>query len=110
MPLCYPLIRKSGKYSIPKMRFLICLLLLLVSALDAQETAPGAKLYLNVAHNGEIGVLAFSPDGKILASGGMNDSAIKFWNYKTGKLLRVLEGHRSGITGLAFSPDGAMLV
>ena len=85
---------------------------LFVAQLSAQEAAPpiAFKVHLNLAHNGEIGALVFSPDGKILATGGMNDSHVKLWDYKSGTLLRVLEGHRVGITDLAFSPDSSLLV
>jgi WD40 repeat protein len=52
--------------------------------------------------------IAFSPDGKVLASGGY-DNRIRLWNPDTGKELRVLEGHKSFVNCIAFSADGKWL-
>jgi WD40 repeat protein len=52
--------------------------------------------------------LAFSPDGKILASGG-GDNRIRLWDPDTGKELRALEGHQGYVNGIAFSADGKWL-
>jgi WD40 repeat protein len=59
---------------------------------------------------GEVLAVAFSGDGKVLASGG-NDRLIRIWDVATGKLLRVLErGHTDSIRCLVFAPDGKRLV
>jgi WD40 repeat protein len=52
--------------------------------------------------------LAFSPDGKMLASGGV-DNRIRFWDPDTGKELRTLEGHKNQVNCIAFSGDGKWL-
>ena len=59
-------------------------------------------------HNAEVDSVAFSPDGKTLASGG-KDTPIKLWDAETGKLLRTLTGHTGRVESLAFSPDGKTL-
>lgn len=57
--------------------------------------------------------VAFSPDGKTLASGGfagVADRPVRLWNLSTGKQLRRLTPHRESVTFVAFSPDGKNLV
>ncbi len=56
-----------------------------------------------------IQALAFSPDGKIFAS-GHRDSILRLWKAETGRKFATVRDHkRGGIDGLAFSPDGKML-
>jgi len=59
------------------------------------------------APNTHYNDLAFSPDGKVLAS--CSDRIIQFWNISDGKLLYELEGHTSQVKKIIFSPDGGLL-
>jgi WD40 repeat protein len=52
--------------------------------------------------------VAFSPDGKRLASAG-RDQTVKVWDAATGQALLTLKGHTSNIECVAFSPDGKRL-
>ena len=52
--------------------------------------------------------LAFSPDGKTLASSG-GDATVKLWDVATGEELLALDGYRGGPWALRFSPDGKAL-
>jgi WD40 repeat protein len=60
-------------------------------------------------HPGEIFALAWSPDGKLLASGAHEDRNIRLWEPETGKLVRTLVGQDGWTRSLAFSPDGKIL-
>jgi hypothetical protein len=54
--------------------------------------------------------LAFSPDGKTLATRGFDETAIRLWDVAGGKELRKIEGPKAGCPSLLFTPDGRSLV
>jgi WD40 repeat protein len=53
--------------------------------------------------------VAFSLDGRTLASGSMMDETIKLWDTKTGRELAALKGHQNSVTSVAFSPSEMVL-
>ena len=66
-------------------------------------------------HTDQVKSMAFSQDGKVLASGGGNfnwrnngDPTIRLWDVQARKEIGMLEGHL-GWMRLAFSPDGETL-
>ena len=61
-------------------------------------------------HTACVRSLAYSPDGKILATGAMfPDNSVRLWDAETGAPLAVLAGHENEARYLAFSPDGSRL-
>jgi hypothetical protein len=60
-------------------------------------------------HKSWVRSVAFSPDGKILASGS-KDNTIRFWDVATGNPRGgPLKGHKNNLWSVSFSPDGKIL-
>jgi len=85
--------------------WILFLFILLWTSLGlAQEAEP---LCLR-GHTNRVNSVAFSPDGRFLASGS-DDNTIKLWDVGTGACLCTLTGHSDAVNAVAFSPDGKSL-
>ncbi len=62
-----------------------------------------------VGHDGDMVLaVAFSPDGKIFASGG-SDNQVRVWNLDGSPVGEPFKGHTDSIYSVAFSPDGDVI-
>src|SRR5438445_13431938 len=59
-------------------------------------------------HQGSVLGVAFSPDGKTLASCS-RDKTVKLWNLATGELKRTLTEHTADVYDVMFSPKGDLM-
>ena len=76
------------------------------------DAANGQELVSLVGHMGHINSIAWSPDGKRLASSSGEfhpPGEIKIWDPATGKELLNLAGHTNEVNMVAWSPDGKHL-
>jgi WD40 repeat protein/uncharacterized caspase-like protein len=98
---------KVGGQIFPHALGLVLLCVGLCQAAGTQKLEP-PRLVVQRGHADLITALAFSPDGKILASGG-TDTTVKLWETASGQELRTLSGHLNQVDAVAFSPDGKTL-
>ena len=72
------------------------------------RTPADAKLQTLTGHDSVLGAVAWSGDGKWIASAG-GDHVIKLWDGTTLKAARTLPGHAGAVSALAFSPKSKFL-
>ena len=72
------------------------------------DTQTGILKRTLTGHSDSVLSVAFSPDGRTLASGSADRTA-KLWNVETGELEQTLKGYRSSVDAVAFSPDSRIV-
>jgi len=71
-----------------------------------EKSAP-FRMVVQDGHSGLITSIAFSPDGKLIASGSW-DRTVKLWSLD-GRLLRTFKGHKRFVYSVAFGPGGKLI-
>lgn len=72
------------------------------------DVASGREIANLKGHGRGVTKVAFSRDGKFLASGS-SDNSIKIWDVENRRELRTLVGHTSSVESMDFTPDGRLL-
>jgi WD40 repeat protein len=79
--------------------------LLAVSSADRAVADNKVAIYPQLGHHFTVTALAFSPDGKTLASGSV-DRTIKLWDVTSGREIRTLDNNGAAVFSVVYSPDG----
>ena len=71
-----------------------------------EADSPKPRVVRLFEHDGEIGAIAWSPDGSKIAAGGQLHRALMIWDASTGAVLHNLNREDGTISAVAWSPDG----
>jgi roadblock/LC7 domain-containing protein len=74
----------------------------------ARTGVPSRLVRTLTGHTYGVHGVAFSPDGKLLATTS-DDGTARLWDAATGHAIRTLTGHAFPVQAVAFSPDGKLL-
>ena len=69
----------------------------------------GKKIRSFSGHRSPVLGVAFSPDGKLIATAS-GDKTVKIWGLNSKNALQTFKGHTDHVTSVAFSPDGKRVV
>jgi WD40 repeat protein len=94
---------------VKRLPFLFFLVFGLNGALFTGCVSMGKNLPGILRHRKAVYTVAYSPDGKQIASGSA-DKTIKIWDAETGGLIRTLSGHEGAVRSIAYSSNGAAIV
>lgn len=91
--------------------FSLTLSLLLSAAMKATTAyaQQKAQIFVQLGHTDQVRSVAFSPDGRYLASVGQ-EAGVKLWEVASGREITTIAGKASGYFSVVFSADGKYLL
>src|SRR5947209_10930277 len=70
------------------------------------DARTGARLGVLRGHSDALGSVHFSPDGRTVTVGGLQDGTLRFWDTATGELARTVQRGRDEVWLAGYLPDG----
>ncbi len=105
--------RLLGEKAMARIVYIALGLLPAVMPMAARAQAPGKvaaalELVVQTGHTTSVESVSLSSDGKRLATGSWDKTAI-LWNAETGEKIRVFAGHTTSVQSVSLSSDGKRL-
>jgi WD40 repeat protein len=73
---------------------------------SSKSSAPSVDVAVLAGQAGSVGGMAFSPDGKTLATVNNSEFSVRLWDVATRKVTKTIKSGGQGLYAVAFSPDG----